>query len=45
MVVLLLVVDGIDSDAELEVETLGLVKLVVLVGNDITMGVPRCDGC
>lgn len=45
MVVLLLIVDGIDSDAEVEGETLGLVRFVELVGKDIFIGVPRCDDC
>lgn len=41
--VVLLVVDGIDPDAEVEGETLGLVRFVELVGKDIFIGVPRCD--
>jgi hypothetical protein len=45
MVVLLLIVDGIDSNAELEGETLGLVESVALVGKNISVGVPRCDDC
>lgn len=43
--VVLLVVDGIDSDVELEGETLGLVGFVELVGKNICMDVPRCDDC
>lgn len=41
--VVLLVVDGIDSEVEVEGETLGLVRFVELVGKDILIGIPRCD--
>jgi hypothetical protein len=43
--VVLLVKDGIDSDAELEGETLELVGIVELVGKYISMDVLRCDDC
>lgn len=42
---MVLVVDGIDSDVELERKTLGLVEAVELAGKYKIMDVPQCGHC